>query len=150
MLRDLLFLIGHDVLCKDSLLGLFSLELEGCKWADRLFIELARRRLIVLTGADPVWCIFARMMVHAHVHGVRHAAATPFDIFLYLRAVLLRLILKKQLHSLLLLIDLVSSFRIDVRYSSHFNTIILLICILKSVLVKVYRRWSETLRSSMV
>ena len=106
--------------------------------------------MIVLTSADPAWCIFASMMVHAHVHGVRHAAATAFDIFLNLRAVLLRLILKKQLHSLLLLIDLVSSFCIDVGHSSHFNAIILLICILKSVLVKVYRRWSETLRSRMV
>ena len=89
------------------------------------------------------------MVVHAHVHGVRNAA-TAFNIFLNLRAVLLRLILKKQLHSLLLLIDLVSSFRIDVGYSSHFNAIILLVRILKSVLVKVDWRWSEALGSRMV
>lgn len=143
--RNLLFLIWHDVLSKDSLLSLLSLEFECRQGAHLLFIEFAGGRLIVLTGADAVRSIFARVMVHAHVHRVG-----AFDVFLHLRAVLLRLILQKKLHSLLLLVDLVSSFCIYIGNSSHLNAIILLVCILESVLVKIDGRRPESLGSRMV
>lgn len=82
----MLFLIGHDVLRKDSLLSLLALKLKGCQRADLLlFVQLARCRLVVLTGADGTWRIFAAV-VHTHVHGVVHST---LDCFLYFWAVLL-------------------------------------------------------------